>query len=139
VDAAAVVDTEDARFWRHGGVDWLAVARAAARDLERGRVVEGGSTITQQDVKNTYVSGERTLRPDTSLVKVAGDVERGCLPNRLRPPAQVASVVYLRASAPPGRVWRSGPAPGAQSPTASPARLWVDPPHCPSPTTTPTS
>jgi penicillin-binding protein 1A len=32
----AVVDTEDARFWRHGGVDWLAVARAAARDLERG-------------------------------------------------------------------------------------------------------
>jgi len=58
----AIVDTEDARFWRHGGVDWLAVARAAARDLERGRVVEGGSTITQQYVKNTYVSGERTLR-----------------------------------------------------------------------------
>ena len=58
----AVVDTEDARFWRHGGVDWLAVARAAARDLERRRVVEGGSTITQQYVKNSYVSGERTLR-----------------------------------------------------------------------------
>jgi membrane peptidoglycan carboxypeptidase len=58
----AVVDTEDARFWRHGGVDWVAVARAAARDLERRRVVEGGSTITQQYVKNRYVSGERTLR-----------------------------------------------------------------------------
>ena len=58
----AVVDTEDARFWRHGGVDWLAVARAAARDLERRRVVEGGSTITQQYVKNNYVSGDRTLR-----------------------------------------------------------------------------
>ncbi|HEX3212983.1 MAG TPA: transglycosylase domain-containing protein [Actinomycetota bacterium] len=58
----AVVDTEDARFWGHGGVDWLAVARAAARDLERRRVVEGGSTITQQYVKNSYVSGERTLR-----------------------------------------------------------------------------
>ena len=58
----AVVDTEDARFWRHGGVDWLAVARAALRDLERRRVVEGGSTITQQYVKNSYVSGERTLR-----------------------------------------------------------------------------
>src|SRR5918994_1744236 len=57
----AVVDTEDAR-WRHGGVDWLAVARAAARDLERRRVVEGGSAITQQYVKNSYVSGERTLR-----------------------------------------------------------------------------
>jgi membrane peptidoglycan carboxypeptidase len=58
----AVVDTEDARFWRHGGVDWLAVARAAARDLDRRRVVEGGSTITRQYVKNTYVSGDRTLR-----------------------------------------------------------------------------
>src|SRR5829696_6099283 len=58
----AVVDTEDARFWRHGGVDWLAVVRAAARDLERRRVVEGGSTITQQYVKNNYVSGDRTLR-----------------------------------------------------------------------------
>jgi membrane peptidoglycan carboxypeptidase len=43
-------------------VDWVAVARAAARDLERRRVVEGGSTITQQYVKNSYVSGERTLR-----------------------------------------------------------------------------
>jgi membrane carboxypeptidase/penicillin-binding protein len=37
----AVVDIEDARFWRHRGVDGLAVARAAAQDLERGRVVEG--------------------------------------------------------------------------------------------------
>jgi beta-lactam-binding protein with PASTA domain len=36
-----------------------------------------------------------------------------------------------RAAAEPGRVWRSGPAPGAQSPTASPVRLWVNPPDCP--------
>jgi membrane peptidoglycan carboxypeptidase len=204
----------------------------------------------------------RFPRPDTSLVKVALDVERGCLPNRFTPAAQVASIVYLRASAPtrtcrepagpvqgvvpalvgvpaaraaawlsgaglslrqrlrvddaaapgtvlaqspaggaarppgapveltvavdasgagglgvtlvpevlgqpeatarqllaqaglaaevlagcdadparaaaePSRVWRSGPAPGAQSPTASPVRLWVNPPHCPLPTTT---
>ena len=41
-----------------------------------------------------------------------------------------------RAAAEPSRVWRSGPAPGAQSPTASPVRLWVNPPHCPLPTTT---
>jgi membrane peptidoglycan carboxypeptidase len=73
----AVVDTEDARFWRHGGVDWLAVARAAARDLERGRVVEGGSTITQQYVKNTYVSGERTLRRKLAEAGHAWGIERG--------------------------------------------------------------
>jgi membrane peptidoglycan carboxypeptidase len=39
-------------------------------------------------------------RPDTSLVKVAVDMERGCLPNRFMPAAEVASVVYLKASAP---------------------------------------
>jgi hypothetical protein len=37
-----------------------------------------------------------------------------------------------RAAAEPGRVWRSRPAPGAQSPTTSPVRLWVNPPDCPS-------
>ena len=72
----AVVDTEDARFWRHGGVDWLAVARAAARDLERRRVVEGGSTITQQYVKNSYVSGERTLRRKLAEAGHAWGLER---------------------------------------------------------------
>jgi penicillin-binding protein 1A len=72
----AVVDTEDARFWRHGGVDWLAVARAAARDLERRRVVEGGSTITQQYVKNTYVSGDRTLRRKLAEAGHAWGLER---------------------------------------------------------------
>ena len=72
----AVVDTEDARFWRHGGVDWPAVARAAARDLERRRVVEGGSTITQQYVKNTYVSGDRTLRRKLAEAGHAWGLER---------------------------------------------------------------
>jgi membrane peptidoglycan carboxypeptidase len=42
----------------------------------------------------------RFPRPDISLVKVALDVERGCLPNRFTPAAQVATIVYLRASAP---------------------------------------
>ena len=72
----AVVDTEDARFWRHGGVNWLAVARAAVRDLEHRRVVEGGSTITQQYVKNTYVTGERTLRRKLAEVGHAWGLER---------------------------------------------------------------
>ena len=39
-------------------------------------------------------------RPDTRLVQVALDVERGCLPNRFTPAAQVASLVYLKAAAP---------------------------------------
>jgi membrane peptidoglycan carboxypeptidase len=72
----AVVDTEDARFWTHGGVDWLAVARAAARDLERRRVVQGGSTITQQYVKNSYVTGDRTLRRKLAEAGHAWGLER---------------------------------------------------------------
>ncbi len=47
----ATVTAEDQRFWRHPGVDPIAVVRAAARNLRRGRVMEGGSTITQQVAK----------------------------------------------------------------------------------------
>jgi penicillin-binding protein 1A len=72
----AVVDTEDARFYDHDGVDWRAIARAAAHDLERGRVVEGGSTITQQYVKNVYASRERTLRRKLREAVLAYALER---------------------------------------------------------------
>jgi penicillin-binding protein 1A len=72
----AVVDAEDARFYQHGGVDWRAVARAAARDLQRGRVVEGGSTITQQYVKNVYGSDERSLRRKLAEAGAAYGLER---------------------------------------------------------------
>jgi len=72
----AVVDTEDARFYDHDGVDWRAVARAAAHDLRRGRMVEGGSTITQQYVKNLYGTGERTLRRKLREAALAYALER---------------------------------------------------------------
>ena len=48
---AATVAVEDRRFWRHPGVDPIAILRAAAADLRQGRIVEGGSTITQQVAK----------------------------------------------------------------------------------------
>jgi hypothetical protein len=44
-----------------------------------------------------------------------------------------------RAAAEPGRVWRSGPAPGAQAPIGGRVRLWVNPPSCPAPATTTTT
>ena len=49
--AAATVAAEDHRFWTHGGVDPVAVLRAAKRNLAEGAVVEGGSTISQQVAK----------------------------------------------------------------------------------------
>ncbi|WP_353805362.1 transglycosylase domain-containing protein, partial [Acinetobacter baumannii] len=50
---------EDARYYRHPGVDPLAMLRAAAQALRHGRVVSGGSTISQQLAKNLYLSPSR--------------------------------------------------------------------------------
>ena len=57
----ATVAIEDRRFYSHGGVDAEGIARALWRDVQAGRVVEGGSTITQQLVRNLYISNERTV------------------------------------------------------------------------------
>jgi len=57
---SAVLAAEDARFREHSGVDFLAVGRAALANLRHGKIVQGGSTITQQTVKNLYLGNERT-------------------------------------------------------------------------------
>jgi penicillin-binding protein 1A len=57
----AVIATEDRRFYSHFGIDPFALVRAAAADLTAGRVVQGGSTITQQLAKNLFLTPERSL------------------------------------------------------------------------------
>ncbi|AHB49775.1 penicillin-binding protein 1A [Hyphomicrobium nitrativorans NL23] len=59
--ANAVVAIEDQRFFSHFGVDPIGMARAALVNLRAGRLVEGGSTITQQLVKNLFLTSDRTL------------------------------------------------------------------------------
>jgi penicillin-binding protein 1A len=59
----ATVSIEDRRFWSHGALDYAGIARAALADVGAGRVVQGGSTITQQLVRARYLGGEHmTLR-----------------------------------------------------------------------------
>jgi penicillin-binding protein 1A len=58
----ATVAVEDRRFFNHGGVDYWGIGRALWHDLTAGKVVEGGSTITQQLVRNLYISRERTVQ-----------------------------------------------------------------------------
>jgi penicillin-binding protein 1A len=58
----ATVAIEDKRFYSHGGVDVEGIVRALWRDVSAGRVVEGGSTITQQLVRNLYISREVTVQ-----------------------------------------------------------------------------
>jgi hypothetical protein len=84
-------------------------------------VVEGGSTVPE---------GSASPRPPPTSCWPQAGLAAEVLGGRDADPA--------RAAAEPGRVWRSGPAPGP-SPTASPVRLWVNPTGCPSPTPTTTS
>jgi penicillin-binding protein 1A len=57
----AIVDVEDRRFFEHRGLDLHGIARAIWADLRNEKVVEGGSTITQQFVKNAYVTSQRSI------------------------------------------------------------------------------
>ncbi|HXS53491.1 MAG TPA: monofunctional biosynthetic peptidoglycan transglycosylase [Usitatibacter sp.] len=56
----AVVVAEDARFVDHDGFDWEAIEKAREKNLRRGRIVAGGSTISQQLAKNLFLSPART-------------------------------------------------------------------------------
>lgn len=56
----AVIVAEDARFAEHEGFDWEGIQRALERNQKRGKVIAGGSTITQQLAKNLFLSGERS-------------------------------------------------------------------------------
>jgi penicillin-binding protein 1C len=77
--AAAFVAAEDQRFWRHPGIDPLAIFRAAMSNVSRGRIVSGASTITQQLARLTYpgprsyyrklVEVCRSLRMESALSK----------------------------------------------------------------------
>ena len=58
----AVLAVEDRRFYYHFGIDPLGLARAMVVNIIKGRVTQGGSTITQQLAKNLFLSQERTLK-----------------------------------------------------------------------------
>lgn len=56
----AFVAAEDARFFQHGGFDMQSMSRAFFKNIEAGRIVQGGSTITQQVAKSLYLSPEKS-------------------------------------------------------------------------------
>ncbi len=59
---AAAVAVEDRRFYGHFGIDLIGIARAAVVNIRAGRLVQGGSTITQQVAKNLFLTNARTFR-----------------------------------------------------------------------------
>ena len=72
----AVVSVEDHRFYDHFGLDLIAIGRAVVNDIEAGRYVEGGSTITQQLAKNLYFSQEKTMSRKAAEVFLALEIEQ---------------------------------------------------------------
>ena len=72
----AVVSVEDQRFYEHNGVDFIRVAAAAVRNLQERRRAEGGSTITQQLARQTFLSRDKTYRRKLKEVILAAHIER---------------------------------------------------------------
>jgi monofunctional biosynthetic peptidoglycan transglycosylase len=57
----AVISAEDGRFFQHHGIDWKEVQKVVDQDIEDGRIGRGGSTITQQLVKNLFFTTSRSF------------------------------------------------------------------------------
>ncbi len=72
----ALCAIEDRRFFEHSGVDFFAIFRAAFRNLKAGRVREGASTLTQQLIKNMFLTPERTYQRKIAEAMMALAIER---------------------------------------------------------------
>ena len=67
----ALIAVEDRQFYSHFGINPLGIARAMLRNFSAGRVVQGGSTLTQQLVKNYYLTSDRTIKRKVTEVIMA--------------------------------------------------------------------
>jgi penicillin-binding protein 1A len=72
----AIVAVEDRRFWEHRGVDIQGMARALWADIQHKKVVQGGSTITQQFIKNQYTRDEQTVSRKLKEAALAWQLEQ---------------------------------------------------------------
>jgi penicillin-binding protein 1B len=72
----AIIDVEDQRFYRHHGIDVAGIARALWVNVRSGHLVQGGSTLTQQLMKNFFLTDERSLRRKLTEALMALIVER---------------------------------------------------------------
>lgn len=80
----AAIASEDARFYRHGGLDVKSISRALAADIRARDTVQGGSTITQQFVKNSYIeSPKRNVLRKVREALISAQVERTFTKNKI--------------------------------------------------------
>src|SRR5688572_19955734 len=72
----AIVAIEDQRFYDHSGVDLVRVAGAAVSNVRQGRAAQGGSTLTQQLARQSFLSPDKTVRRKLKEIIVAARLER---------------------------------------------------------------
>ena len=72
----AIISTEDRRFFQHWGIDPVAITRAFVENLKAGRIVQGGSTITQQAAKNLFLTPHKSLKRKVQEVILAAWLEK---------------------------------------------------------------
>ena len=74
----AVIAVEDRRFYSHNGIDIISIGRAIFRDIKEMKLVEGGSTITQQLAKNIYFTQEKVLTRKIAELFMAIQIAENC-------------------------------------------------------------
>ena len=79
----ATIAIEDRRFFEHNGIDIEGTARAAVANIRAGEIVEGGSTITQQLVRNLYISREQTVQRKVKEACLATKLDRAWTKHRI--------------------------------------------------------
>ena len=79
----AVISVEDHRFYDHGPVDFIAIARAVFTNVKHGELQEGGSTITQQVAKNVIFSQEQSWLRKLGEIFAAYDLEKNYTKNEI--------------------------------------------------------
>ena len=72
----AIVAIEDHRFYKHGAIDLISIARATFINIKNKEIVEGGSTITQQLVKNLFLNMDQTLERKINELFIAFELEK---------------------------------------------------------------
>ncbi len=70
------VAIEDERFYNHYGIDVVGIMRAMVTNVKAGRIVQGASTLTQQLVKNAFLSSEKTLKRKIIEAMMAFQIEK---------------------------------------------------------------
>lgn len=72
----AFVAVEDRRFYKHGGIDPISILGSAFENLKSGSIVRGGSTLTQQLARNTYLSNDQTYERKIKEIYIALEIEK---------------------------------------------------------------